>query len=79
MNQFTASQRDLIAFHSMDVEGKTIRITKAQHFEGGKNIAVMLFYFPVSYFSLRPTDRIFKNLDPAEIGVFDSLIQHCRY
>lgn len=76
MNQFTASQRDLIAFHPMDVEGKTIRITKAQHFEGEGNIAVMLFHFYVSYFSLRPTDRIFKNVDPAEIGI---LVQHCRY
>lgn len=53
----------------MDVEGKTIRITKAQHFEGGGNIAVMLFHFYVSYFSLRPTDRIFNNVDPAEIRI----------
>lgn len=39
------SQRGLITFHSMDVEGKTIRIMKAQYFEGGWKAAIMLFYF----------------------------------
>lgn len=39
------SQKGLITFHSMDIEGKTIRITKAQYFEGGWKAAIMLFYF----------------------------------